>query len=184
MLFSRKNKDNIHLNIKVNNTIISQVEQAKFLGIIFDRKLRWNKHIAAIKKKSSKATNILKAFAGVKWGAHPNYIINIYKGYVRAILEWGFSYYGNACQTTLNKLEPVQNSAIKICLGLLKGTPTFNALKAANIPPLKSRRQLLMDQYILKVAINKKHQLNPKLQLLNESIKRRTIKGKGIMEFV
>lgn len=138
--------------------------------------MSWNEHILTVKNKAIKATNILKALCGVTWGAQPQNLMRIYKGYIRAILEWGVTCYGNACNTALSKLDPVENGAIKICLGLLKGTSTFSTLKLANIPSLKSRRQYLVDRYILKVINNTKHPFNTKLKYLEDLIEKRKLK--------
>ena len=77
-----------NLSLFINNEEISPSEVVKFLGTHFDQKLTWHAHVEATKNKATKACNLLKAFAGTSWGAHPCSLLKIYKGYVRAILEW------------------------------------------------------------------------------------------------
>lgn len=179
MLFARKNYEETELII--NGLKITLVSEAKFLGVLFDEKLTWSSHIKIISNKANQATNLIKAFAGIKWGSHPHYLIQIYKGYVRAIPDWGHICYGNANKKLLNKIEVGQNRALKICLGLLNSTPNISTLKVSNCAPLESRRMMLTDNYLLKTHTQLKHQLQPKLRLLEEILKKKKIKGSRIM---
>ena len=48
---------------------ISVVEESKFLGILFDRKLSFIPHIKYLKAKCLKALNLLKVLSHTSWGA-------------------------------------------------------------------------------------------------------------------
>ena len=48
-----------HIEIKINNSVIDDVQQARFLGVIIDNKLRWHAHIEDIKNKISKVTGVI-----------------------------------------------------------------------------------------------------------------------------
>jgi len=52
ILFASKNKHIDHdLNVKYNNVKISVVNEGKFLGVWFDKKMTWKKHISELNKK-------------------------------------------------------------------------------------------------------------------------------------
>jgi len=55
MVFSPSKQTNyiIDTNFKINDTDISQVYSAKFLGVIIDSKLNWAEHIYMVKTKIS-----------------------------------------------------------------------------------------------------------------------------------
>ena len=42
------------INIKINNHHLNQIEYYKFLGIIFDNKLNWKRHIKFVLSKLNK----------------------------------------------------------------------------------------------------------------------------------
>ena len=48
---------------------IPVVEESKFLGILFDRKLSFIPHIKYLKAKCLKALNLLKVLSHTSWGA-------------------------------------------------------------------------------------------------------------------
>ena len=59
MLLSRKrNLENIE--VVINNTIIEQKSEERFLGVIVDEKLKWAKHISALKSKITKYLGMYK----------------------------------------------------------------------------------------------------------------------------
>ena len=53
----------------LNDTPIPVVEETKFLGLIFDRKLTFISHIRHLKDKCTKALNLLRVLAHTSWGA-------------------------------------------------------------------------------------------------------------------
>jgi len=61
----------------LNGTPVPVVEETKFLGVIFDRKLSFIPHIKHLKDKCTKALNLLRVLAHTSWGAellpHPVY---------------------------------------------------------------------------------------------------------------
>ena len=60
----------LHLDpaLKLYNNPIPIVDQAKFLGVIFDKKLSFIPHINTLKVKCQKALNVLKLLSHSDWG--------------------------------------------------------------------------------------------------------------------
>ena len=55
----RQKKINVNVLIVIKNTIIKQVEETKFLGIIIDQHLSWKSHISFVSKRISKTVGII-----------------------------------------------------------------------------------------------------------------------------
>jgi len=55
----------------LNGTLIPVVEEVKFLGLIFDRKLSFLPHLRYLKNKCMKALNLIRVFP-----THPGELIN------------------------------------------------------------------------------------------------------------
>ena len=67
MLITRKrNREDI--NIYLNNRRLEQVKELKYLGIYFDNKLHFHKHIEHITKKSRNVIYMLGKTAKLNWG--------------------------------------------------------------------------------------------------------------------
>lgn len=53
MVFKQKNKECREIQIKVGNDMVNKVEYTKYLDLIVDDKLNWQKHTTYYKKNST-----------------------------------------------------------------------------------------------------------------------------------
>ena len=116
---------NIHPDptLTLNNIQIPVVDQTKFLGIIFDKKLTFVPHIELIKSKSIKSRNLLRVVSGAEWGADRSVLLRLYRSLIRSKLEYGCMVYGSARKSYLKPIETIQNESLRICMGAYKTSP-------------------------------------------------------------
>ena len=65
--------------------------------------------------------------------------------------------YGSARGSYLRMLDPIQNHALRLCLGAFRTSPARSLSVAANEPPLELRRTKLSLQYVLKLGSNQQN---------------------------
>jgi len=130
------------------------VEETKFLGIIFDSKLSFLPHIRHLKDKCVKALNSLRVLAHTSWGADQKTLLHLYRSLIRSKLDYGCVVYGSARPSYLRILDPIQNHALRLCLGAFRTSPCHSLSVEANEPPLNLRRQKLSLQYALRLSSN------------------------------
>ena len=135
----------------LGDTPIQFVNQTKFLGVIFDKKLSFLPHIRNLKIESHKALNILKVVGHYNWGADRRTLLSLYRSLVRSKLDYGSIVYGTARHSYRKLLDPIQNQALRICLGAFRTSPADSLCVEANEMPLERRRQQLAGQYIIKI---------------------------------
>jgi len=140
--------------LTLNGVNIPVVEQTKFLGLYFDRKLNFIYHIKTLKRKCHKALNLLKVLSKLDWGADRRVLLRLYRSLIRSKLDYGSIVYGAARKSYLQMLEPVQNQALRICLGAFRTTPIESLHIEANEPPMHIRRRRLALQFALKLRCN------------------------------
>ena len=75
--------------LTLDGTPIPVVEENKFLGVIFDRKLSFILHIKQLKAKCQKALNLLRVVAHTDWGADRKVLLNLYRTIIRSKLDYG-----------------------------------------------------------------------------------------------
>jgi len=67
--FCKLRKPHPEPTLLLNGNPIPVVEETKFLGVVFDRKLSFIPHIKHLKDKCTKALNLLRVLAHTSWGA-------------------------------------------------------------------------------------------------------------------
>lgn len=148
-IFSRGHKTQ-RISINIDNKQVNFEENIKYLGIWLDKSLRWGKHISDICGKTQKYLNILKTLAGPSWGVHPKYIRRIYIAVIRSRLDYGCFFYHSAAKVHLEKLNKIQNQALRVIGSFIKSTPIHTMECELSVPPLFIRRTFLGLKFCLK----------------------------------
>ena len=77
-----------------------------YLGVTFDTRLTWKKQTEKCLKRGMQRTALTKKMAGSKWGAKLQHTEKkTYQGYVRPVLEYGISYWGQTAPPIFKKLK-------------------------------------------------------------------------------
>ncbi|KAJ8721719.1 hypothetical protein PYW07_002494 [Mythimna separata] len=136
--------------LKANGQPLPRSDSVKYLGIWLDSNLRWGKHVKETVNKCSKFFNILKVLAGSTWGVHTKHLRRLYISLVRSRLDYGSFIYDCGAKKHTNKLDKIQNQALRITGGFIKSTPIHVMECELNIMPLFLRRQYLAYKFMLK----------------------------------
>ncbi|GBM64281.1 hypothetical protein AVEN_271019-1 [Araneus ventricosus] len=101
-------------NIRIRNSPIPVVNEIRFLGVIFDRKLTFLPHVLHLRKKCENSLNILKVLSKTSWGADRTSLLRIYQAVILSRIDYGCMVYGSARLTVLRRLDTVHHSALRI----------------------------------------------------------------------
>ena len=157
MVFSRQTTATPSVRLRVYNNHIPFVNQFKFLGIVFDRNLSMSGHIKHIKAKCSSRLNLFRCLTGSACGSDRTTLLRLYKAIVLPVIEYGASMYAGGKEKILTSLETVQNSFLRIALGVMRTSPISALQVEANIPPLSIRRMDLSLRYYSKIQQYPEH---------------------------
>ena len=106
-------------------------------------------HIRYLKNKSIKALNLIRVDAHTSWGTDQDTLLLLYTSLIRSKSIMAAQYM--ALHEVL-MLDPVQNHALRLCLGAYRTSPSSSLCILANEPPLCVRRQKLSIQYCVKLS--------------------------------
>ena len=150
MLFSY-NK-NIHLPlIKIGNHKIHEAETMKFLGIYFDNKFKFNKHISHITTKLSKSILILYKIHKFL----PRNTLNLlYQSFVRLYLAYGIEALHSVNETLNNKAFLLQKKAIREIRKVRYRDHTNENVRFLNILKLNELHKYQTSIYLYKTLFN------------------------------
>ena len=96
-------------------SFIPVVEDFKFLGVLFDRKLAFIPHI-----KYLKALNLLKVLSHTDWGADRTVLRQLYRSLIRSKLDYGSIVYGSARPLYISSLDTVHHQGLRLALVLFE----------------------------------------------------------------
>ena len=149
--FHRKRSLRREPSVMLYNTQLKCEKNVKYLGLVFDQRLRWTDHISQLKVRATKALDILKCVFGTKWEGDRTSLLRLYRSLIRSKLDYACFIYWTASESLLKKLEPVHNAALRIATGAFKTSPLVSLYADSGEPPLFFRRKQLALQYYLRV---------------------------------
>ncbi|KFM73192.1 RNA-directed DNA polymerase from mobile element jockey, partial [Stegodyphus mimosarum] len=155
--FCRKRNLHPEPELHLDGSLIRVEPEAKFLGVIFDRKLTFLLHILNLKKKCIKTLNILKFLANTSWGAECCSMLRIYRALIRSKLDYGCIIYGLARPSVLLKLDTVHHQAVRTCCGAFKTSPVQSLYVICSEPSLEFRRKQLSLEFHYKIMSRVEH---------------------------
>ncbi|GBM97932.1 hypothetical protein AVEN_228358-1 [Araneus ventricosus] len=116
---------NLHLDpeIKLHGHSIPLLNEIRFLGVIFDKKLNFLRHVIALREKCERSLNILRVSSTTAWGADRASMMRIYRAIILSKIDYGSVIYGSSRKTVLQRLDPVHHTALRICSGAFRTSP-------------------------------------------------------------
>lgn len=138
------------VELNINNHNLEKVDSYKYLGVWLDRSLRWSKHIGTTVEKVQRNLNLLKVLAGRSWGLHPQHLRHIYIALIRSRIDYSSYLYDTSAKCHLEKLNKLQNQALRIIGGFIKSTPIHVMESELCVVPLYIRRKYLAYKFCLK----------------------------------
>ena len=113
--------------------------QVKFLGITFDSKLTFQKHFEEILGCCNTRYHLVRFIVNKKWGPSSFTILQIYKQCVRPIFEYGSLSTITTSDTTIIKIQQLQNKFIRLALRLSKYISVKLLHDSSGLPYIKDR---------------------------------------------
>ena len=136
LVIGKKSNQTKSFIININGNDIQQSNSIKYLGITLDNKLKWDIHIANLKKSLSRVVGMtykLRHFVSL------NTLRLLYFGLFQSKLVYGILNYGRASNYLLSSLQVLQNQYLRSSLHAKQRTPInslyrqFNVLKVIDI---------------------------------------------------
>ena len=145
MLISNKPMLNTgNFSVKIGNTAIAAANSIKYLGVLFDDKLSWDKRIQHVISKLSSAIGILHK---LKFYAPPSLLEKVCYGIVYPHLSYAITTWGKAASTRLNKIQVMQNRLVRII--------TKKCNRRTSMSPLYKQLSILKLSNIFKLEVTK-----------------------------
>lgn len=141
--FTKRRKISIS-SLKLRDVRLSLSLEVKFLGVILDSKLSFNRHVEQQIEKARNAFWGCKRTFGRKWGLKPRMILWIYTAIVRPTITYASVIWWEKTKqiSTQSKLNKLQRLATAALTGAMRSTPSKALDAMLNLPPLQDFIQM------------------------------------------
>ena len=121
----------------------------RILGVTFDPLLTFSKHVEGLCSRAAPRLNILKSLTGSTWGHQVETITTTYKLLVRSVLHYAAPvWFPNTAPSNINKLQRIQNSALRVATGCTKRTPIPHLHEETRVLPISDHLSMLSQQFL------------------------------------
>ena len=142
-----KLKPIVYHKLKIGNEDIERVVSFKYLGVILDTILSFNKHIDGI---CSIYAHKLYLFNKIKHYLNTEQMLSLYKAYVLPYVDYGDVLYAGANKTKLDKLQILQNQGLRLALKVNMRYAIIKLHQDAGISNLMVRRRAHLRNFMFK----------------------------------
>ena len=146
MILSRKSRENEaeSLQISIDNEVIANCDEVKYLGVFVDKQLRWRSHIEKVRKKCISALAVLYKIKG-SLPSKLRYIL--YQSLVQPHLDYCAVVWAECCKDDVSKLEKVQKRGMRLILDERWDCPSSVLRSRLGWSTLVNRRRMLRAAY-------------------------------------
>lgn len=133
--------------ITTANHAVPWTDEAKYLGLTLDPKLKFDKHVTGSLTKCDKLTKMLYPLICRRSRLSSHNKILIYKLIFRPTLTYGFPAWHSCAQSRHMKLQVRQNKLLKMMLDLPFNFPSDELVEASLTEPLGSWTRRLLQKF-------------------------------------
>ena len=149
--FCRRRCSDPNLGIRLNGQTIPTQPVAKFLGVMFDRRLTYKAHFKMLRERCFKSLNVLKCVSRTSYGADRSTLLLLYRSIIRSKLDYASFVYDGSSASSKRGLDTVHHASLRVITGAFRTSPAPSLLAEVHEPPLSYRREMLGMRYALKI---------------------------------
>ena len=128
--------------------IIKPSKHLKWLGITYDPKLTFNKHVELVVKKGNRALSLLKMLGNSLRGLHQLHFRTLYNTCVLPVMTFCSTVWYAGSKTHASAIQTVQNKAARIISGAFKTTPVAALATLCSLVPVHLYLEYLSDRAV------------------------------------
>ena len=138
-----------HPQVPIGGVPIPLNKNPKILGVTLDPLFTFSPHIAVIASKAASKLKILRALVGQGWGQSKETLINTYKALILPHFTYAVPVWGpNARDGAVEKLQVIQNQALRIAIGCHRKSPIQHLHQEAKLMRVGPHNDMLCAQFL------------------------------------
>jgi exonuclease III len=138
------------IELVIYGTEIPQVEECKFLGIIYDKKLTFKSHFEKIEASCEERLKIIRILVDKFWCLDKKVLLSIYKLLIRSLMEYSSILFPITKRSITEKLQKIQNECLRLITGLSREDGNILLHEETNMDFVYDRMTELNRRYFTK----------------------------------
>lgn len=170
MKFTKKRNPSEAPKITINAQEIEEVKTNKFLGVIFETKLKYDKYINELVKRINNDLNVIKALTSYKLNLRRETLLQVLDVKVKSKIDYASFLFQHESKKNIKKLIVKYNQGLRICLGAYRTCNVRSLYAEAGKISLTSSADKKAMKYVVGVLGNSEHPLrNDILEKINNT---------------
>ena len=128
-------------NSKIAGKEIQWRATVKYLGVIIDQRLNFNKQVDYIRQEIDRKMNLIKVLNSLS-DVSAKIMKNIYTSTTQSTLEYGANTFGMMAPRNLDRLQISKNQGMRLILGVPRGTRIKKMRHELHMLPIEHRAKL------------------------------------------
>jgi len=156
--FTRNTRLDVTASIQLNDMTIEPKGEARYLGVIFDSKLKFHPHLDYATKKGTKFALALSSIARITWGTPFKYMRRLYTAVIRPRIQYGAAIWhrpedvrNSPATSQANDLTKVQRLAMRTITGCFKTTSTTALQYETELLPIELELRKQITKYLTRI---------------------------------
>ncbi|XP_065584617.1 uncharacterized protein LOC136043648 [Artemia franciscana] len=150
MMFTSEKRQAPDPDIFLNGLKIRCTESVRYLGVLLDSQLTWEKHIEELITAVDRRQMLINAICNKKYEVPRDVLMQFSKAIILGKIDYASLVYASAKKTILAKLNTKWNETLRRTTNALKSTPIPALHIETSTTSLPTRRKILMARYLLK----------------------------------
>ena len=142
------NQSRLHPQVRIGDVVAPLKRTPKILGVALNTHFTLGPHAHDCVKRTLGALNVMKALVGLSWGFMNEALVATYKAVMRPIINYAApSGSPNIFSAHLDKLEVIQNKALRIATGCCQKAAACDLRAETGVLPLRAHLELCSQQF-------------------------------------
>ena len=167
-IFANGNPDT-KFSFQLSGSSIQHEAHPKLLGTTFDQRLSFNINDDAVRAKCASRLNIIKILAHSSWKLSARTLTNIYRALIGSLIDYCASHHSLLARTTLQKLQCIQNAAVRAIYRLPVDTPADVLNSISGLGAVGGRLRYLCNQHLCSAVKHNNELINSLISEFIES---------------
>jgi hypothetical protein len=172
LLTSHRGENNVHPRVTLNGSRLPLNKNPTLLGLTYDTHMTFTPHTNNIVNKANTKQKVLQSLSNNKFGQEKETLELIYRQFNRPTINYASpAWHPALADSNINKLQIVQNKALRSITGCTKTTPIPHLHAETKILPIRNHLDMIGTQFYSKAQthphpchnLTRQHQ-NPRLR--------------------